>query len=304
MELHQLRYFVGVAEEGGFCRAAAVLGISQPSLSQQVRRLERGLGQELFDRLGRRTVLTDAGRALLPRARRVLDELAAIQSPTPADTGAPPRLLVGAIPTVAPFVFPAAVRELLRSHPPCDFVAREDVTDRLAAALLDAEIDLAILGSHLADARIETETVAAEPLALAVPVKHPWAGRASLPLHALDEQPLIVLHEEHCFGRHLAALCTGARVSPAAHSATASLHTALALVAQGVGITVVPALCAASVRGSGCAFVPIAGDTSRELVIAWRRGRTRSAAANAFAEASARAIREQLGRWRAKQRRR
>lgn len=290
MDLNHLRAFVGVAEEGGFCKAATRLGVAQPSISQQVRRLEKHLGNALFDRLGRQTVLTEAGRALLPRAKAILADVREIESGFGLETGdrqSPGRLVVGAIPTIAPYVLPIVIRTMLRPRDqksPPEVVIREDVTDRLAPAVADAEVEVALVSAPVADERIEIEHIADEPFVVAVAKGHPWARRSVVSLGALHDEELIVLHEEHCFGRQLAAVCAGTRVSPRVRSATASLRTALELVAAGVGVTVIPAMCAAGSAGIGCEFVAIKGATGRDVSLAWRRGRSRSAQARRFAE--------------------
>lgn len=291
MELHQLRYFVAVADEGGFCKAAAKLRLSQPSLSQQVRRLERSLGRNLFDRLGRRTLLTEAGRALLPRAKQVLADVRELEGTSDRLQAAGGRLAIGAIPTIAPYLLPRVVKELLRVHRGMQVVIREDVTDRLVPLLVDAELDMCVLSPPLAHPLIQLEVLGSERLYVAVPKGHAWAARASVPLSALDDEPMVVLHEEHCFGRQLASLCAGASVCPSVGSVSAQLRTALELVAAGVGFTVVPAMCAAASRGLGCVMVPLAGTAAaRGIALGWRKDRTRTAAGEAFASALTRAI--------------
>src|SRR5258705_12097210 len=107
MEIHQLRYFVAVADEGNFSRAAAKVRVAQPSLSQQIKKLEAEVGQPLFDRLSRGVVLTEAGRLLAERARRILSELADARREVSDAAGAVSGTLsVGAIPTIAPYILP------------------------------------------------------------------------------------------------------------------------------------------------------------------------------------------------------
>ncbi len=291
MELHQLRYFVAVAEEGGFCKAAVAMHVAQPSLSQQVKKLEDSLGTPLFDRLGRKTVLTEAGRALLPKAKRVLAEVREMSQPVPADSPdgkLSGKLTIGAIPTIAPYALPRVIRALVKQHPELEIEIREDVTDRLVPMLVDAEVDVCVLSPPIAHPLVEAETIGAEPLMVAVPKDHPWASKKSVPLSALDEEPMVVLHEEHCFGRQLATLCAGSKVCPSVRSVSAQLRTALELVAVGVGFTVVPAMCAAVPRSSQCAMVPLdggkRGGVVREIALAWRKDRTRGRAALAFAQ--------------------
>src|SRR6516225_8255402 len=129
MEMHQLRYFAAVARTGGFSRAAEQCHVSQPSLSQQIQKLERGLGQRLFDRLGRRVVLTDAGRLLLDRALAILAAAEdAERRLRDGDDGRGGRLAVGAIPTIAPYLLPGVLGRFLRRQPRAELVIHEDVT--------------------------------------------------------------------------------------------------------------------------------------------------------------------------------
>src|SRR6516225_1804343 len=142
MELHQLRYFVAVSQSGNFSRAAERCHVSQPSLSQQVLKLERRLGQPLFNRLGRRAVLTDAGRLLLDRATAILatvdDAERRLRAGDEAHGG---RLAVGAIPTIAPYLLPRALEGFVRRCPRAELVVREDVTVHLVQATAEGELD-------------------------------------------------------------------------------------------------------------------------------------------------------------------
>ncbi|MDP1861810.1 MAG: LysR family transcriptional regulator, partial [Gemmatimonadaceae bacterium] len=146
MELQQLRYFVAAAEAGSVSRAAARCHVAQPSLSQQLRKLEEELGVPLFDRIGRGIAITDAGRAFLPRARRILAEVrdAELNLKNDVATGVG-RLALGAIPTMAPYILPGALKTLRRKLPACEVSIREDVTESLVEALVDCEIDCALV---------------------------------------------------------------------------------------------------------------------------------------------------------------
>src|SRR5688572_31049175 len=128
MELHQLRYFVAVAQTGNFSRAAERCHVSQPSLSQQILKLERRLGQPLFNRLGRRAVLTDAGRLLLDRALSVLATIDDAERRLRAgDQMHAGRLAIGAIPTIAPYVLPPTLEAFVKRRPLVELTVREDV---------------------------------------------------------------------------------------------------------------------------------------------------------------------------------
>src|SRR5262245_61822399 len=136
MELHQLRYFVAVAQTGNFTRAAEKCHVSQPSLSQQIQKLEHSLKQPLFHRLGRKAVLTDAGRLLLDRASAILagveDAERRLRAGDAAHGG---RLVVGAIPTIAPYILPPTLEGFSTRYPRAELIVREDVTAALLPAL-------------------------------------------------------------------------------------------------------------------------------------------------------------------------
>ncbi|MFW5653166.1 MAG: LysR family transcriptional regulator [Planctomycetota bacterium] len=169
MDLHQLRYFVAAAEAGSISRAAERSNVSQPSLSQQIRRLEDGLGVRLFDRLGRGIALTDAGRALLPRARHILAEVEeaadAVQTDPEAGRG---RLSIGAIPTMAPFVLPSALASLRSQFPECEIEVREDLTEHLVEAVIDNAIDIAVMSTPVDHELIELDVIGREELLVVV----------------------------------------------------------------------------------------------------------------------------------------
>src|SRR5687768_15461998 len=136
MELHQLRYFVAVAQSGNFSRAAERCFVSQPSLSQQIQKLERQLKRPLFHRLGRKAVLTDGGRLLLDKAMKILagveDAERRLRSGEEAQGG---RLSIGAIPTIAPYVLPGTLQKFAASSPAAELIIREDVTAPLISAV-------------------------------------------------------------------------------------------------------------------------------------------------------------------------
>src|SRR5262245_20267186 len=152
MEMHQLRYFVAVVQTGNFSRAAERCHVSQPSLSQQIQELERQLGQQLLQRLGRRSVPTDAGRLLLDRALTILasaeDAERRLRGGQNSEDG---RLAIGAIPTIAPYALPATLHSFARDRPRAELIVREDVTSQLVPAIIEGELDLAIVALPIDD---------------------------------------------------------------------------------------------------------------------------------------------------------
>jgi LysR family hydrogen peroxide-inducible transcriptional activator len=286
MELHQLRYFVAVAEAGNFGRAAARCRVSQPSLSQQIIKLEARLGRKLFDRLGRRTALTDAGAALLPRAKAILADVVEaereIVGELDADRG---KLAIGAIPTIAPYLLPGVIRGFLLKNPKAELTVREDVTDRLIEALADAELDLALMSLPLDDPRIAYEELMVEPLVVVAPLDDPIARSKTVDLRDLEDRPAVVLHELHCLSGQVQSFCQAHHVNLRIVCRTTQLTTVQSLVALGLGVSIVPEMTAIADESGRRVYRPIArGRARRSIIVAWHPGRHRPRLAERFLE--------------------
>src|SRR5687767_2086529 len=183
MELRHLRYFVAVAEELHFGRAAVRLHVSQPPLSQQIKALEEELGVQLFQRTRRHVELTDAGRALLPEARAALEQAERAQRVArEAGAGARGRLVIGFVTSASYSVLPAAVRALRRAWPSVEVTLREMVPSAQLEALEWREIDVGLLRPPVDDARVEVEVVLEEPLLVALPARSALARKRGLAL--------------------------------------------------------------------------------------------------------------------------
>ena len=141
MEIHQLEYFIAIVETGSFSRAAERCNVAQPSLSQQIKKLETEIGHLLFDRLGRKVVLTDAGKMLIPKARTILEEIQGIKRGIHSDIQVGQgSLAVGFIPTVSPFVLPNVIRRFGQEFPDASLEVHEDLTDEIVRKIVAAEV--------------------------------------------------------------------------------------------------------------------------------------------------------------------
>ena len=298
MDMTQLRSFLAIVETGGFGRAAAQCGITQPSLSQQIKRLESSLGVRLFDRLGRRIALTGAGEALVPRARRILAEVRDVQEMLQGETiNDRGRLRIGAIPTMAPYLLPPAVRAFRRSHAGTTISLREDLTDRLVEGLVNCELDLAVMSAPVDDERIELEVIGREKLIVAMPRGFDLPHADRLRLVDLRDQPAVVLHEMHCLGRQIDGFCSAKGITRHIVCRSTQLATVLEMVALGLGVSIVPQMCADADRSRLRTYLPIMrGGPEREITLAWRIGRTREQTAQAFG-ATLREIVESADTW-------
>src|SRR6185369_15267534 len=174
MELHQLRYLLAVAKTGNFSRAAEQCHVSQPSLSQQIAKLESELDERLFSRLKRSAVLTSAGAALVQRAARILSEVdAAHRDVADAAEQVRGKVSVGVIPTIAPYFLPRVLALTTRECPAMEVRIHEATTAQLLVSAAACEIDLAIVSLPIADMRFIREPLFEEELLLAVPPRHP-----------------------------------------------------------------------------------------------------------------------------------
>ena len=262
MELRHLRYFVAVAEEGNITRAAERLGIGQPPLSQQIHALERELDVKLFHRTGHGVVATDAGKALLVDARRLLDDVEqATLNTQRAGRGETGHLHLGFTASAAfhPIVR-ALVREFRNAYPGVGLTLTEGTTARLLAQLDEGRIDLAFLrpGVH-SFAGVVLQDIASEPMKAVLPVTHPLAQRTRIPLSALAQEPFVLipraaspmLHDE------IVSACRHAGFEPMPGQQAPQLSTVVSLVAAEFGVSIVPAS-VSQFHAEGVTYVDIA----------------------------------------------
>jgi LysR family hydrogen peroxide-inducible transcriptional activator len=265
MELHQLRYFCAVAREGNFSRAAEEQRVAQPSLSQQIIKLESELGAKLFDRFSRSARLTAFGRAFLPRAeailRQVADARTAIRELAGAVKG---EVSIGAIPTVAPYVLPSALTRFAREHPGVTVNVVEEITPILLERLRQGRLDMALLALPVSGIDLACEELIREPLYVVVPVKHRFSSRKSLDLREIRNEPFLLLKEGHCFRENTIQACRRSRVQPNIVFESGQFASIIAMVSAGIGISLVPAM--AVQKHPGCSFIRIRDESSKRRV--------------------------------------
>lgn len=287
MEMHQLRYFVSVARIGNFSRAAEHCHVAQPSLSQQIQKLEEELGQRLFDRLGRQTRLTPAGELLLARALRVLDEVEAAKREA-QETGSLVRgtITVGILPTIAPYLLPAALGEFLNGFPGVEVHIREEQTGQLVRQLANCEIDLAIATLPFDARRATIQELFEEDLLLALPPEHPLGRRKKISIDDLAEERWIVMQDGHCLGDQVLRFCDRSDVKARVGFRSAQLETLQAIVHAGLGISLVPEMAARSKRSEHPTYRRLESPRPRRTVIAaWPAQRAPGRAAIEFLKA-------------------
>jgi LysR family hydrogen peroxide-inducible transcriptional activator len=286
MELHQLRYFVAVAETGSFSRGAERCGITQPSLSQQILKLEAELDQRLFDRLGRSVQMTPSGRILFPRAQKILAEVNeasnAVQQDVMSGRGS---LTVGAIPTVAPFLLPKYLNNLRTQYPEAELHICEDTTDVLIQKLVRAEIDCAIMSPPVDEPHLKAEKMFTEELFAILPKQHPLASKGELKLGMLDGEDAIILQPMHCLSSQIDAFCNADNVSRNVTCSTSQLSTLYNLVALGMGLSLVPDMFVKTTTPGPCVTKPFSGKKpKRTISMYWHAARIRNPLGELLAE--------------------
>lgn len=282
MEFHQLRYVCAVAETGSFSRAAERCQIAQPSLSQQVLKLEEDLGAKLFDRLGRSVRLTEAGRAFLPHARSILEQMETARSSV-AQKSADVRgsVSLGVIPTISPYLVPRYTASFARRFPDARMRIVEDVTPVLIESLRELSIDIAILALPLRHKDLELFPLKTEPLFAVLPKDHRLAGAASVSLKDLRGEPFVMLRDGHCFRDLSLATCARARITPNIAFESGQFSSLFGMVAAGVGISLVPEM--AIDRNAGCRYLQLSdARATRTVVAAVLRGRSFNRVQSAF----------------------
>src|ERR1700740_1790444 len=282
MELHQLRYFCAVAETGSFSRAAEQSHVSQPSLSQQILKLEDELGARLFDRLGRSVRLTEGGKTFLPRARAVLRGLEGGRGDVvERKDSVGGTICVGVIPTIAPYFLPAQLTFLSRRFPQARVTVVEEITPVLLERLRASVVDVSILALPIRGHEFETFPLLTEHLFAALPKQHTYAKKSSLSLKDLREEPFLLLRDGHCFRDTAVAACDRARLHPQIVFESGQFSSLLSMGGAGMGVSVVPEM--AIEKNSPCRYVPIADEqATRTIGTVVLRGRSFTRAHHAF----------------------
>ena len=278
IELRQLRYFVAVAEEMHFGRAALRLHMTQPPLSQTIQALEASLGTQLFSRTRRSIALTPAGAALLPEAQRLLLQAAALpEMVRRAATGASGRLTLAFVSTADYSVLPPFLREFREQYPQVHIDLREATSDVQLEELAHGRIDVGLLIPPLSDkAKIELDyaAVLSEPLILAAPKgMKALRGKDTVALKALADMPLIIFPRRIAPAFHDAILACfrDAGLTPRIGQEAIQMQTIVGLVSAGMGIALVPQS-VSNLKRPGVEYRALSGKTPLvETGLAWRR---------------------------------
>lgn len=304
MELRQLQYALQIATEKNFSRAAEKLHIAQPSLSQQLSKLEKELGVLLFQRNTSSVELTHAGASFVSKARDILDAVELLkQEMSDISQLRKGKVIVGSMPITGSHLLPHVLPAFRENYPDIEITLLEDSSMNLEKLTASGKSDLSLLSLPLQEPSLSFIEIGEERIDLAVPKDHPLALRdpASSPpikLEELADESFVVLKKGQGFRKLTFDLCQAAGFEPKVVFESNNMETVQSLVATGMGITLVPRFIARTPRSEFVpVYVPIEAAPSRTLVIAYRKGRYLSGAAEAFIETFRTTIEEMSTEW-------
>ena len=280
MELQQLRYFCSVVRYGSFTKAAEQEGIAQPTLSLQIRRLEKSVGSTLFVRLARSVRLTHAGEIFYSHAKEILSRSKLAESQVRRlEDGICGPLRIGAIPTVLPYLLAPHLLEFSALYPDVELILTEDITTNLVDKLCAGDLDVNIVSLPLRQPELVCSELLREPLVLVAPKDHLLCQARPAKLDLSGER-LLLLKEGHCFRDDMLLACRRGSAEMAPVFESDHFASIFALVASGAGITIAPRM--AAVHAAGCAVMPLPREQSRRVGYARLKSSARFKTLSAF----------------------
>ncbi|MBR2563289.1 MAG: LysR family transcriptional regulator [Paenibacillus sp.] len=291
MEFRQLQYTLQIAAERNFSRAAEKLHIAQPSLSQQLSKLEKELGVLLFQRNTSTVELTHAGVTFVEQAQKIVDAVELLrQEMSDISQLRKGKVVVGSMPITGSHLLPHVLPAFQQAYPDIEVTLLEDSGITLEKLTASGKADLSLLSLPLQEPTLSYVTIGEERIDLAVPPDHPLAQRGAagqlqpVRIDELRDEPFVVLKKGQGFRKLTFDLCEQAGFNPQVVFESTNIETLQSLVATGMGITLVPRFIARAPRSEFVpVYVPLADPTpSRTLVVAYRQGRVLSKAAEAF----------------------
>ena len=286
MNLKDLKYLVALADTGHFGRAAERTFVSQPTLSTQLKKLEDYLGVTLIERQPKNVQLTEVGKEIVARARRMLMEEEEIielaRNNTDPLAG---KLKIGLIPTIGPYLLPRVMQRIRKALPQLGLMLYEHQTEPLLKRLRDGEIDLGIMALPVAQEGLVSRKLYEEAFTVALPNDHPLAMKSAVRVGDLKGQTLLLLEDGHCLRDQALEVCSRVEVREAEDFRATSLETLRQMVVAGLGLTLLPELAVDSPFGSqrGLTVREFAKPVpSRTVGAVWRKSSTRVAAISAL----------------------
>ena len=238
-----LQYAIAVADSGSISRAAEVCGITQPALSERIKRIENTLGVELFERSKRRIRITPVGERLILKARSLMDEIAELDAIiSSSNVPLSGQLRVGVISTLGPYLMPLVLPRLKKKYPDLELILHEGLTDQLIPAVLSGSLDLAIASAPLHWSGLRIVELFDEPFVLAVPKDHPFAAKPEIKASELNGADMVLLEDGHCLTGQALDVCPAKQRHNRSRLQASTLETLRHMVATGAGYTLLPYL--------------------------------------------------------------
>ncbi|HXA48148.1 MAG TPA: hydrogen peroxide-inducible genes activator [Burkholderiaceae bacterium] len=295
MTLTELKYIVAVARQKHFGHAAEACYVAQPTLSVAIKKLEDELGVIIFERGGTEISTTPLGAQIVAQAERVLEQTAAIKEI--AKQNKDPligQLRLGIIYTIAPYLLPQLVKNMIEHVPQMPLILQENFTVRLIELLRQGDLDAAIMALPFPEHGLMVQPLYDEPFVVALPKHHAWADHKSIAAQDLESETMLLLGNGHCFRDQVLEVCpemsrfstTGDGIARTFEGS--SLETIRHMVASGIGITVLPQASVPNMHAEDgmLRYLPFTDPApSRRVVIAWRKSFTRSSAIEAVRQA-------------------
>lgn len=288
MNLKDLKYLVALADTCHFGRAAERAFVSQPTLSAQLKKLEEFLGVKLVERQPKNVQLTDVGKQVVIRARRMLDEgdeiIALARNNTDPFAG---KLKLALIPTIGPYLLPRVMQKIRKALPNLGLMLYEHQTEALLKRLRDGEIDLGVMALPATQEGMESRELYEEAFTVALPNDHPLTARSTIRIQDLKGQTLLLLEDGHCLREQALEVCSRIDVREAEDFRATSLETLRQMVVAGLGITLLPELAVESPFGSqrGMTVREFSKPApTRTVGAVWRKSSTRAAAITAVCD--------------------
>ncbi|MCH8476143.1 MAG: LysR family transcriptional regulator [Opitutales bacterium] len=274
LDLQKLRYFVEVARHRHFSKAAEVCHVAQPSLSQQIKKLEESAGGSLLVRNRRAISLTPLGESLLRHAQNILSEVDRAENFLLEAQGRARRTIrLGAIPTIAPYLLPRLVEHLRHLLPEAEFALEENRTEALVENLLAGSMDYALLSPPTAaDEFCEAFDLPGDPLYLTLPTNHPLAKQKTIAPPELAGENILLLERSHCLHGQTAAYCEQIGLNTSINIQGSQIETLIRLVEQGLGLTFTPGLAVSTYTDRKVVFRPLTDPPcQRKIQLVWPR---------------------------------
>lgn len=240
MNLRTMQYLISVSKHLSFSKAALECNVSQPTLSEQIKKMEELLKLKIFERSNKKVLITDEGREIIESAKNIISEMETIKEVAQRRTDPlSGKFSVGAFPTLAPYLFPRLVPKIKEELPNLKLILIEEKTEILINRLKKGEIDAAILALPIEENQLTSRFLFDDEFYLAVPLEHSLASRRSIHINELKTRTLLLLEEGHCLRDQALEVCSKTGTAIDEFKAT-SLETLRHMIKAGTGITFMP----------------------------------------------------------------